>query len=151
MKFSKLEKSLNQTISSLLTSATENFQNSLQTQLSNMSQSMQQMQSTLLAQFQALQSSTNMDSYPMETVNTTDEPTTSDIGNTKIANYSFPSSPLQTATNMLIPTRHEQKYASNASPPSPHNHTLSQNSHRNDGFYLSQGTTAPSSQGGMTQ
>ena len=110
------------------------------------------MQSTLLAQFQALQSSTNMDTYPVETVHMTEETTTSDISNTKIANFTSPSSPLQTATkNLMVTTRHESKYASNDFQTSHQYHTLSQNSHRNDGFYLSQGTTAPSSQGGMTQ
>ena len=50
-KFKELELSLNKTIETILTNATDTFQASLQHQLDNMTKSMKTMQQTLLEQF----------------------------------------------------------------------------------------------------
>ena len=149
-KFQKLEKSMNQTISTLLTSATDNFQNSLQNQLNNMSQSMQQMQTTLLAQFQAIQQGKLSDTYNIEPVNMEAETMPP---NEKLQHFSSQSSSAHPITQMMMdPSPLETTLASAHSMQNLPllNSKNSQISNRNTSFYHSQDATAHSSQGGMT-
>ena len=142
---------MNQTISSLLTSATDNFQNSLQNQLNHMSQSMQQMQSTLLAQFQAIQQGKPLDTYHIVPVNMEEEtmPT-----NEKLKHLSSQSSSAHPLTQMMTdPSKLETTLTPDRN--MPHlpllNSKTTHLSNRNTGLYHSQDTTAHSSQGGMIQ
>ena len=118
-----------------------------------MSQSMQKMQSTLLTQFQALQPSTNMDTYQMETVHMIEDTPSPEIGTTKTASFPSHSSPVQPIMKAaMTKPRHDPTYAAKNEPQQlSHQQTNLMQPTRNDGFYLSQETSAPSSQGGMTQ